>query len=196
MNQQTFIFIGPSGSGKGTQVQLLIDVLKKKDNRQILYIQTGQDLREFTKGDSYTQKLTAELLKGGNLIPEFLSVYTWIKHLIDEYDGTQHLMFDGTPRKLHEAGVLHSIFEVYKLGKPWVINMELSHDEALKRLLARNREDDHEEQIRKRLSWYETSVVPTIDYYKNNPAYNLVNINGEGSVEEIHREIVKKIGLE
>lgn len=196
MKQQTFIFIGPSGSGKGTQAELLIELLKKiYPDRRTLYIQTGEDLREFVKGDTYTQRITGEMLSKGELIPEFLSVYTWIKHLIDEYDGSQNIIFDGTPRKVHEAGVLDSVFGVYGLSKPRVINIELSREESFKRLLDRKRSDDTEEDIRNRLSWYESSVIPTIEFYRNNPSYDLISINGEQSVKQVFEDIVKATAL-
>ena len=59
MNKNSFIFIGRSGSGKGTQAALLIQALKKSDpNREPLYVQTGQELRQFIQGSSFTQKIT------------------------------------------------------------------------------------------------------------------------------------------
>ena len=115
----------------------------------------------------------------------------------DHYNkrGNQHVIFDGTPRKLHEAGVLHSCFDFYGLDKPWVINIDISYDESMKRLLARKRFDDTEDDIKKRLDWYETDVAPTLGFYDGNPKYNFLKIRGERSIEEIHGDIVKKLGL-
>jgi adenylate kinase family enzyme len=103
---------------------------------------------------------------------------------------------DGTPRKPIEAAMLDSVFTFFKREKPWVINIEVKPDASLKRLLVRKRFDDVEEEIRRRLAWYETDVAPTVDYYRNNPNYNFLTIDGERSVEAIHADIVKKLGLE
>ncbi len=196
MNQQSFIFIGRSGCGKGTQIKLLMDVLKKKDpSREVLYIYTGQEFREFIKGESITQKKSKAIYVAGGLQPEFLTVHMWVKPLVDKYTGKEHVIFDGTPRKFHEAGVLHSIFGFYGLPKPWVVNIDISSAEATKRLLARKRFDDVTEEIKKRLSWYETDVAPTIGYYRDNGNYNFLEIDGEKGVEGIHEDIVKGLGL-
>ncbi len=191
-----FVFVGRSGAGKGTQAKLIMDLLKKIDGRDILYVQTGQELREFIKGPSYTQQLTKKLYDSGSLMPEFMAVYAWINRVVNNYKGTEHLVFDGTPRKLHEAGVLHSIFSLYQFEKPCVINIEITPEEAFKRLILRKRQDDDEAEIRKRLSWYETDVVPAINFYRNNKDYNFLEIDGQGSVEDIHKDIVKRLGLE
>ena len=50
LNKDTFIFIGASGSGKGTQVALLKEYIKKKDpETPIFYVQTGEYFREFVR---------------------------------------------------------------------------------------------------------------------------------------------------
>ncbi|OHA24546.1 MAG: hypothetical protein A3B11_00095 [Candidatus Taylorbacteria bacterium RIFCSPLOWO2_01_FULL_44_26] len=196
MLPQSFIFIGRSGCGKGTQVELLIKALKEKDgHRDILYIQTGQELREFIQGNSVTQKKSKNIYDAGKLEPEFLSIHMWSNLLVEKYKGGEHVIFDGTPRKYHEAGVLDSVFDFYGLGKPWVVNIDISPEEALKRLLIRKRLDDSEEDIRQRLSWYESDVKPTIEYYQNNPRYNFLKINGERMVEEISKDLLEKVGL-
>jgi len=196
MNLHSFVFIGRSGCGKGTQIKLLIDLLKKKDpEHEVLYIYTGKEFRDFIQGPSITQKLSKAVYEVGGLMPEFLTVHMWVKPLVENFNGSQHIIFDGTPRKFHEAGVLHSMFSFYKFEKPWVINIGISAEEAVKRLLIRKRQDDTEVDIRKRLGWYETDVAPTIEFYRDNPNYNFVYVDGTGTPEAIHEDIVKKLGL-
>ena len=197
MQPKTFIFIGRSGSGKGTQAKLLIDALKAADpGRGVLYIQTGEEFREFIKGDGYTEKLAKESYEAGILMPEFLSIHQWVRALVERYTGDEHIIFDGTPRKFHEAGVLESVFGFYDIEKVWVINVEITPEESLKRLLLRKRLDDDEDNIKKRMAWYETDVAPAVEYYRTNPGYHFLKIDGERSVEAIHADIVKRLGLE
>ncbi|MEK7463838.1 MAG: nucleoside monophosphate kinase [Patescibacteria group bacterium] len=196
MNQKVFIFIGRSGCGKGTQGALLTEYLKKLNpEREMLYIQGGGEFREFIKGDSTTQKLSKGLYEADKLQPEFLSVYMWINLLVKNYDGNQHLIFDGAPRRKHEAGVLDSIFDFYGLSGPCAINIDVSEEWATERLAARHRQDDKSEDIRKRLAWYTTDVVPAIEFYQSNPKYKFIKVNGERSIDDIHKELIEKIGL-
>ena len=94
MYPQAFIFIGRSGAGKGTQAALLMSALRRKDSsRQIQYIQTGLELREFIKGDSVTERMTNTAYRSGMLMPEFLTVYVWVKALVERYVRGSHLVF-------------------------------------------------------------------------------------------------------
>lgn len=196
MDQKSFIFIGRSGCGKGTQVKLLMDYLKEKDpEKDILYIYTGAEFREFIKGDSDTQKLAMDILEKGGLQPEFLSVYMWTNILVKSYTKKEHLIFDGTPRKRHEAGVLDSIFGFYGLSTPFVINLDVSEEWAIERLTERGRKDDNKDDITQRLSWYTTDVVPAINFYIDNPAYKFIKIDGERSIEDVHKDLVKAINI-
>ncbi|MDO8430507.1 MAG: nucleoside monophosphate kinase [Candidatus Taylorbacteria bacterium] len=191
MNQKSFIFIGRSGCGKGTQAKLLSDYLKKIDpTRDVLYIQTGEHFREFIKGPSYTQKISRAIYDVGGLQPEFLAVFMWANVFVNKFTKNEHIIMDGTPRKLHEAGVLDSAFKFYGLEKPIVINIDISKNESIDRLMARKRFDDNREDIEMRLSWYETDVVPALEYYKNNKNYQYVSLDGNRSIEEIHKDII------
>ncbi len=194
MDQKVFILIGRSGCGKGTQGELLVKYLKEIDNRRdTLYIQSGGEIREFIKGDSFTQRISNQYYKDDKLQPEFISVYMWINVLINNFDESKHLIFDGTPRRKHEAGVLDSVFDFYSLKNPTVINIDVSEEWAKEKLSARHRMDDKKDDIEKRLAWYTTDVVPAIEFYRNNPRYNFISINGERDIGEIHKEIIQRI---
>jgi adenylate kinase family enzyme len=193
MNQKVFILIGRSGCGKGTQGALLTEYLKKNSDRDVLYVQSGNEFREFIKGSSTTQKLSSELYTADKLQPEFLSVYMWINILVKNYKSGEHVIFDGAPRRRHEAGVIDSIFDFYKMNYPIVINIDVSEKWATERLMARHRMDDKSEDIKKRLAWYNVDVVPAIDYFKNSPKYKFLHINGERSIEEIHKDIISQL---
>ena len=196
MTPKTFILIGRSGCGKGTQAKLLSDYLKKTDpEKEVLYIYTGDEFRKFIKGDSETQKLSKKIYDMGGLQPEFLATYMWTSFLVNKYYKNEHLIFDGAPRKHHEAGVLDSAFKFYDLKEIYIIQIEVSKEESIKRLMARKRFDDNKEDIEERLSWYETEVIPAIGFYKNNPSYHFLQINGEQTPEKIHQDIIQQANL-
>jgi adenylate kinase len=196
MNHKTFILMGRSGCGKGTQSKLLMDYLKKiSPDQSSLYIYGGAEFREFIKGGSETQKISKRIYDAGELQPEFLAVYTWSKVLVEKYSGKENLIFDGMPRKYHEAGVLHSILDFYKLNKPYVINLDISEEESISRLMKRGRIDDNLDDIKVRLSWYGTEVEPAINFYRDNPDYHFAAINGEQPPEKVHEDIIQRFNL-
>ncbi len=196
MTPQTYIFIGRSGCGKGTQADLLRKVLAEKSSEiPITYMETGKLFRDFVMGQSYSQRLSKAINKEGGLQPEFLTIHLWSDFFVKNLTNNTHLITDGTPRKINEAKVLNTAFEFYKREKPHVIFINVSRAWSKERMLAREREDDKEVDIEARLDWYETEVVPTIDYYRNNPLYIFHDVNGERSIPEIHTDIVKMIGL-
>lgn len=196
MQPKTIIFFGPSGSGKGTQARLLIEELRKRDqDKKVLYLETGEKLREFAEEASLTSHLTKEVLSKGELLPEFLPIWIWAEYLIRHISGAEHLFIDGSPRKLEEAHILDSAIKFYKRESPAIISIEVSDEWARARLMERGRSDDNEGEILKRLQWYDENVVPAINYFKNDPYYKFISINGERSIEDVHRDILSKVGL-
>lgn len=194
---QVFIFIGRSGCGKGTQADLLMTHLCKLGDKtcKTLHIETGALLREFVKGDSYTQQLCRKSMDEGTLMPEAVMVALWEKYMEDNFTGTENVIFDGCPRKLHEAQLLDSALKFYNIKKPTVIYMNVSREWSEKRLAGRARKDDTADAIKRRLAWFETEVMPTINFYKGNPDYNFIDVNGEQPIEDVQNEILAKLGL-
>ncbi|MFA6094932.1 MAG: nucleoside monophosphate kinase [Candidatus Paceibacterota bacterium] len=196
MEPLTFIFIGRSGCGKGTQVKLLQDYLVEHDTsgRDIFYLETGARFREFIAKDSHTSMLSKKINEEGALQPEFLAVRTWADEFVENYSGKEHVIIDGTPRKIREAHVLDGAIRFYNLKQPHVIYLDISREESKKRLMKRGRADDREESdVEKRLNWFDTDVVPVIEFFRDNSYYNFTSIVGEQSVEDIHKEVIKKV---
>jgi len=192
MSPQTFIFFGPSGSGKGTQARLLIEEIKKRDQKKVLYLETGEKLREFADESSWTSELTKDSLGKGELLPEFLPIWIWTEYFVRHISGDEHVILDGSPRKIEEASILDSAIRFYKRENPTVISIEISSEVARERLLARARSDDNEKDIAERLSWYEVNVRPAINFFQNHAGYKFIAINGERSIEEVSKELIEK----
>ena len=110
MKPQSFIFTGRSGVGKGTQAALLIEYLKKKDTKKVLYFASGDGLREYIKGTKHSHKLAKQIYDTGGLFPEFLAVHNWSHFFSENMEGDEHVILDGLPRKLCEAQILDTAF--------------------------------------------------------------------------------------
>jgi adenylate kinase len=196
MTPQTFIFFGPSGCGKGTQAKLLQDELKKKDpERNIIYVESGQNLRNLAQGSSFTSKRVKEMMEKGELAPVFLPICLWTEDLIEKLEGNEHLFFDGVSRRLVEANVLDSALKFYDRKNLTILSFEVSDEWAKKLMKGRGRADDTEEEMNKRLAWYKENTVPAIEYFKNDPDYKFISINGEHTIEEVHADVMEKVGL-
>jgi len=197
MQKKTYIFLGRSGCGKGTQADLLLNHLCKMGDKacKTLHIESGALLREFVKGDNYTQLGIKSVLNDGALVPESIIVALWTDYLIANFTGIENMVFDGAPRKLHEAQLLDNALQFYGVEKPNVVYIKVSRDWSEKRLLGRARKDDTPDSIARRLSWFETEVMKTIDFYQTNSYYNFIEVDGEQPIEDVHNEVLAKLGL-
>jgi adenylate kinase family enzyme len=194
MTPQTLIFIGRSGCGKGTQAKMIIDYLKmKSENTPIYYLESGAAFRDFVAGESHTAKLSRKVYEAGGLQPEFLAISIWSNLLIHNLIGGEHLVIDGTPRKLREAHVLDSAFKFYEREKPHLIYLNVLNEWSKERLMGRGRPDDKRTEIESRLRWFDTDVLPAINFFKNNPDYSFHDINGEQSIEKVGSDILESL---
>ncbi len=189
----TVIFIGPSGSGKGTQAGLLKDRIHRldADKRQILYVETGPKFRDFIKGDNYSANLSKEVSNKETRQPDFLACWLWGEALVSELKEDMHLVFDGAPRSLPEAMIMNTAITFYNREKPAVIYINVSRKWSEERLLGRGRLDDRDmAKINERLNWFEEDTRPALEYFKKNNLYKFIEINGEQPIEKVHADIV------
>ena len=201
MNQEkspsTFIFIGRSGCGKGTHVDLFLKEFKElKPDESFCYIESGKKFRDFIEGTTYSSELSKKIMEEGKLHPEVLAVWVWANLMLENLKKGDHLVLDGTPRKLREAHVLETAFGFYGLNRIYVIHLDITREETKRRLALRGRFDDKDpKDVEERLDWFDNEVAPVIDFYKNNSRYEYIHINGERPIEEVHQEILERLAL-
>lgn len=193
----TIIFIGPQGSGKGTQIELLTRALKAHDtSRRVVDVQTGRRFRSLAaKGEGYTERKVAETLDSGILQPLFLSVSLWGDAFHDHVDDLCHVLIDGFPRTVHEAEVLESALTFYKRDALIIINLETSEDIVRERMVRRARPDDTESSIEARLTWYREETLPVLAYYRKRMHTTVIDCDGTKTINEVSSFICSKLGL-
>lgn len=194
MQHQTYIFFGRSGSGKGTQAELLRQYLENKGN-DVLYIETGDRFRSFMQEDNYTSMKTKQIIGQGQLMPAFMPIYLWAKELVARYTGYEELVLDGLCRNITEAPVLDSALKFYGITHAYVIHLDVSRDWATDRMHGRSRADDTADYINTRLDWFDREIPPVLDFFLGRDGYTSVRINGEQSIEDVHKEIIEQLSL-
>lgn len=194
MNLKTFIFIGRSGCGKGTQAELLRGELEKEATAPVFYLETGARFREFIKGTTPTAALAREVMEKSARQPDFLAIWNWSHLLVEEVHGKEHWIIDGTPRSKPEAEILDTALPFYGRENPVVIYLNVSRTWSEERLRGRGRTDDvGAAQIAARLDWFDRDVLPAVEYYRGNSRYRFLDVNGERPVAEIHGDLMSKL---
>lgn len=192
----TFVFFGIVGSGKGTQVELLQKYLKEKGLAQeVLFTSTGEEYRKITNSNTLTGKLVKERLEKGYLQPNFLTISLFINILANGMKEDNAFIADGYPRTIEQSKAFEDAMEFYGRTDIKVIYIELSKEEATKRMKLRGRSDDTDEGIAQRFDEYVNNVIPSMKYFEGKQGYTLYTINGEQSIEDVHKEIISKLGI-
>lgn len=171
-----------------------MEEIKKRNLGDVLYVETGEKFRNFIKGEGYTNKKSLAVYERDELQPSFLAAHMWTSEIIEKFRGVEHLVLDGTPRTLDESSILTSAFSFYGIEKPAVLHLNVSREWSKNHLLARGRFDDaNGEKIEKRLNWFESDVVPALEYFRENDFYRFFEINGEQTIEKVHADIMEQV---
>lgn len=208
------IVLGPSGSGKGTQSELLAREFSLK------VLDGGEYLRKLMTEKSKNAERTAKTMNKGVLVPTDI-VRDWMKKQIFSRPISRGIIFSGQPRMIGEAKLTMKWFRASGRGIPLAIFLKVSGKEVLKRLKKRyicskcrrnyvlnslpkesckacggeivKRADDTPKSIKNRLAYFKKQVAQTLKFFKKKGI--LIEVNGERSVEAVHREIIRKIGV-
>ena len=179
INKPKVIMIGGPGSGKSTYSELI------KKELGIPHIYTGDMMRQLAKQDTPDGRKVKELLAKGEFAPTSI-VIDAVKERLQRPDAQNGYIFDGFPRDVEQAEKM----EEENIEYDYVVNLEVSENEIIRRLTSRGREDDKPEIIKKRLEVYHKKTAPLLDYYKN----EIINIKAEGSTPEaIANKIIEKV---
>ena len=193
----TIIFIGPQGSGKGTQIEKLDKAMIEKDPiRRIVDIQTGRRFRSLAaRSETFAEKKVSATLDSGMLQPDFLTHILWGEAMLDQLDPKSHLLIDGFPRTVTQAHVLEDALTFFERGILHIINLDTPEEVVRARMHGRARADDTHKSIEERLRWYREDTLPVLDYYRVRPDTEVHDIDGTDTMEGVHEQILQALHL-
>lgn len=171
------LITGPQGSGKSTQA----DILSKKLG--IAFINAGNLVREMSKEDSERGRSLKNDLEAGRLVDDNI-IGDLVRTQISQPECKDGFVTDGYPRTINQIKIFDPEFDR-------VFYLEISDEEALRRLLKRGRADDTLAVINERLKWYHEQTKPLLEFYQSKGI--LEKINGEMSIEEVAQEIEERL---
>ena len=210
------VFMGPPGAGKGTQAEKIVE------NYQIPHISTGDMFRKAIKDQTELGMVAKRYMDQGALVPDHVTIGI-VKDRLSESDCKSGFLLDGFPRTVDQAKALDEILTSLDSKIDYVINIDVDLDILKERLTGRRicrscgatyhmifnppknadvcdkcggelyqRKDDNEETVGNRLNVYVSQTKPLLDYYSL--AGNLVNINGQQSIDLVFEEIREVLG--
>lgn len=193
---QTFVFFGIVGSGKGTQVELLQKYLKDNNLAEdVVFASPGIGYRKLISDGYYTGAIVKETLDKGYLQPDFLTNGLVVSNLAFSIKENSCIMADGFPRTILQSKMLEEILSYYGRTNTHIIYIKVSKEEAIKRMKLRARHDDTDEGIAQRFDEYVNNVIPAMDYFKDKDGYTMHTINGEQSIEDVHKELIVSLAI-
>ena len=178
MSMVTIVMIGGPGSGKSTYSSYI------SGHFDIPHIYTGDMMRDLQKKDPEV----AKIMDRGDLVP-IEKVMKALKDRLGKDDTDNGYILDGFPRNTEQLNRMKQENIDYK----YVVYLNVSEKEVIKRLTSRGRKDDKPEIIKNRLKVYEKETGPVLDKFRQEKD-KFIEIRAEGKdPEDISADIIGAI---
>jgi len=205
------LLIGPQGSGKGTQAEIL---LKRSG---LFYVEMGGILREAAKNNQTIDRL---INVEGKLVPDDIAFSLVIEKIEKEIPEKDNILFDGFPRSVAQYEMLSTWLLGFGKKIDVAILIDISDDESIRRLSARRkcadcgkiwnlvtepqppspdkcecggdlkqRKDDTPEAIKERLSAYHAVTDKLVSLLREKDV--LMKVDGTKPIDEVTKDIVE-----
>lgn len=191
-----YFFLGPPGSGKGTQSELI------QERLSYMHISSGELLREAIEHGEPAALAVQDRINRGELVSDDMikdMVHDELKHKLETHPDVRGVIFDGFPRTVTQAEMMDEMIDDLPLVFRGMINLKVPEDVLVERLLSRvtrggKRKDDNEETIRNRLHIWRDKTHPLEDYYRNHNC--LFDVDGVGEMEEVFARLQPILKME
>lgn len=181
------VFLGPPGSGKGTQAKLASQRLS------VPAVSTGDMLRAAVQAGTPLGRQAKAVMESGELVPDGL-VLGLIRERMAEPDAREGFLLDGFPRTIAQAESLEKLLSEAGSALDAVVDLVVPEDVLVDRLARRadGRADDKIETVRERLRVYREKTAPLTEFYRGRGL--LVTVDGLGEIPEVSTRIADALG--
>ncbi len=220
MSKEVVIFIGPPGSGKGTQADLLLEEMG------FYHLESSKVIEEKFKSAPANDEAIArerELWASGKLNSPEMVRELILERIREVATEGKSIVFSGSPRTLYEAeGEMPVLEELYEPQHIHVLHLEIGEEESVRRnskrrICAENRHPipnlpsyekltkcpkdgselitralDTEDTIRVRFKEYLARTAPVLKLLEDR-GYAIVNIDGDTTIETVHSHVADAI---
>ena len=186
-----YILIGPQGSGKGTQAEMLAKAY------DFVHISIGDIFRWNMANHTKLAARVIRIMNEGRLVPDEI-VEEVVRQRLEQHDWNWGFILDGFPRTKSQAEYL---FENWSLDK--AIYLDIPENVVFDRVLKRvakgegggftKRADDNPQALRIRLQEFHEKTTPLLRLFQKRNM--LVTIDGNQPVQQVFDDIVAALGL-
>ena len=182
--EQRIVLLGPPGSGKGTQAELLAQALG------VPAISTGDMLREAVVAGSELGHKVEGIMAAGELVGDDLMAEI-VRARLSQEDATGGFLLDGYPRTLPQSQTLDEVLEAAEVNLDHVLFIDAPEEVLVARALGRQRADDQEDVVRERLRVYAQKTQPLVGEYERRGL--LRSISGDNEIENVQSSILEAL---
>ena len=183
------ILLGPPGSGKTTQAQLLADRLGG------ITIATGDLLGDAVRNNTELGRKAREYMDRGSMVPDEI-ILSLVEERLAVPEAVAGVILDGFPRTVRQAREVQRLLAAEGERIKAALLLDVPEEELVRRLLAKasveERADEDPAAIQRRLAAYRTSNAPLVGHYRELGVLKFVP--GTGAVELVAEEIKRAIG--
>ena len=180
---QIIILIGPPGSGKSVQAELL------RKSYKVSAISMAALLKQEMGKKTPLAKALASSLASGELVSDDAANQVMKGRLLRQ-DAGRGFILDGYPTTEEQARALDEFLSEQKFPKPVVVILEAPDSVLRERMKSRRRADDTPDNIDRRIREYRHLGAFTEKWYGSE---NTVRVDGTGSVQAVALAIAQQI---
>jgi adenylate kinase len=187
---KAILIFGPPGIGKGTQAKLI------GDQEGYVHFSTGELFRKLGDYGDIGKEIK-KYVDNRELVPDRLTMKLAIHHVAElakegKFDPDKDIiLLDGLPRDHEQVEMVKNEFDILQIIDLTVDDESILIDRIKSRAEKEGRADDqHEETVKRGLEVYHKMTEKILEEF---PEDIILKVDGSGTVEEIHKEIMEKI---